>query len=243
MPEQFELPNQRAFVDGPAYHYFDALSWRAWRPRRPGAGGENLRRNPLDICKSMPLDECYLATEGSGAEGTPGYLALDGDDADEFYAESAPIWWTPARLFDLRNTWATFFLKEIRPITVAPGYAPHLFIAAYMPNVRPPRTRISGWYLKETLKVGRSEWSFNQVLLTTDEDKWVNYHSTNPVEDTLERVLHQCGFIGWLYTKDKHFQGVHASGTMGWDELRFNLKTRDLNDLRDGKAIPHALVF
>ena len=59
-----------------------------------------------------------------GANGTPGYTALEAYDAQEFYAESTPIWWAPGRTFDLRNTWTTFYLKELEPIRVAPGYEP-----------------------------------------------------------------------------------------------------------------------
>src|ERR1700674_3899543 len=143
--QKYELPNERAFVDGPVIHHFDEHSWRGVRPRRRGPDGqpigEDLKRNPLDIVKAEPLDECYLGTEGGGAESTPGYLGLDGVDADSFYAESAPIWWTPARMFDLRDTWTTFYLKEVKPISVALGYEPHLFVAAYLPDNHPPRVR------------------------------------------------------------------------------------------------------
>ncbi len=115
----YEAPNAAAYGNGPVVHHFEDFGLRAYRP-----DSRSLRRYPLDSCKSMPLDACYLATEGGGAEGTTGYLALEAYDAFEFYAESTPVWWIPGRLFDLRNTWATFYLKEIEPITVAPGYAP-----------------------------------------------------------------------------------------------------------------------
>ena len=189
----------------------------------------------------MPLDACYLATEGGGAEGTPGYLALEAYDAFEFYAESTPVWWIPGRLFDLRDTWATFYLKEIAPITVAEGFAPHLFIAAYVPHTRAANMHLSAWYLKETLSVGKAGWAYNEVLLTHDARKWVNY-TTNPPEDTLAQALGQCGFIGWMYLKDALFRGVQATGTMGWDEFKFNLTAADLAAARAGQELSHALA-
>ena len=90
--------------------------------------------------------------------------------------------------------------------------------------------------------MGRGEWAYNEVLLTTDEGSWVNY-TPNPPEDTLDLALGQCGFIGWMYMNDRHFRGVQATGTMGWDEFTFNLKESDLATVRAGRDIPHALVF
>ena len=234
----YESPNAAAFVDGPVIHHFEEFGLRAYRPDCR----LYLRHNPLDSCKSMPLDACYLATAGGGAEGTPGYLALEAYDAFEFYAESTPVWWIPGRLYDLRDTWATCYLKEISPITVAEGYEPHLFIAAHLPRTRVPGMRLSAWYLRETLAVGRGEWAYNETFLTTDPTQWVNY-TTNPPEDTLDLALGQCGFIGWMYTKDKQFRSVQATGTIGWDEFAFNLKAEDLAARRAGRDIPHALVF
>ncbi len=236
--DRYESPNASAFVNGPVVHHFEEFGLRAYRPD----DRSYLRRSPLDSCKSMPLDACYLATEGGGAEGTPGYLALEAYDAFEFYAESTPVWWIPGRLYDLRNTWSTFYLKEIAPITVAEGFTPHLFIAAYVPHTRAANMHLSAWYLKETLAVGKDDWAYNEVLLTTDADKWVNYTS-NPPEDTLDLALGQCGFIGWMYMKDKLFRGVQATGTMGWDEFKFNLTDADLAAARAGQELPHALVF
>ena len=247
MRQKYELPNERAFVDGPVIHHFDEHSWRGVRPRRRGPDGqpigEDLKRNPLDIAKAEPLDECYLGTEGGGAESTPGYLGLDGVDADTFYAESAPIWWTPARMFDLRDTWTTFYLKEVKPISVALGYEPHLFVAAYLPDNHPPRVRISCWVQKEVLRVGKGEWAFNEVKISTDESKWINYHTENNGGDTLDLVLGKCQFIGWMYTKGAEYNGVHATGTMGWDEFKFNLKEPDLQAIRAGREFSNALVF
>jgi hypothetical protein len=233
-----DYQHAHVFVDGPVIHHFDHYGWGAWRPGRTW-----LKEYATDICKSMsPVDTCRYSTEGGGAENTPGYLSLTVENADEFYAESAPTWWIPGRYYDLRDTWAAFHLKEIEPIRVAPGYEPHLFIAAYMPKGL-PRTRLSCWYLYEPLKVGKGEWVYQEVHLTTDERKWGNYYTANPTEDTLAEVLSHCGFIGWMYMKDKAFTGVQATGTMGWDEVRYNLKAADLEDLHAGRPLKNALEF
>lgn len=234
----YEAPNAGAFVNGPVVHHFEEFGLRAYRPD----SGRYLRKYPLDSCKAMPLDACYLATEGGGAAGTPGYLALEAFDAFEFYAESTPVWWIPGRLYDLRDTWSTFYLKEVEPLTVAEGFAPHLFIAAYVPHSRKLPRRLAGWYLKEPLIVGKGEWAYNEVLLTTDVSKWVNYNQ-NPPEDTLDMALGQCGFIGWMYLRGNDFRGVQATGIMGWDEFRFNLTADDLPEARAGRDSPRALVF
>jgi hypothetical protein len=233
----YEKPNAGAFVDGLVIHHFEAPGLRAYRP-----DSRYLRAQPLDTCKAMPLDACYLATEGGGAEGSSGYLALEAYDACEFYAESTPVWWVPGRLYDLRDTWATFYLKEITPVTVAPGFAPHLFIAAYVPHSRAPNVHLSAWYLKEQLQVGTNEWAYNEIRLTTDPTRWVNY-SNNPPEEGLDLALGQCGFIGWMYTNGMNFRGVQATGTMGWDEFQFNLKAADREAIHTGKMIEQALVF
>jgi hypothetical protein len=234
----YEKPNANAFVDGPVIHQFEEPGLRAYRP-----DSRYLRSLPLDTCKAMPLDACYLATEGGGAAGTPGYLALEAYDAFEFYAESTPVWWIPGRLFDLRNTWTTFHLKEITPITVAPGYQPHLFIAAYVPHSRAPNVHLSAWYMQERLKVGHGAWAYNEVFLTTDPTKWLNY-TRNPAEDGgLDAALGQCGFIGWMYMNGLNFRGVQATGTIGWDEFTFNLTESDLATRRSGGTCEHALVL
>ena len=233
----YESPNAGAYVNGPVVHHFEEFGLRAYRP-----DSHYLRRYPLDSCKAMPLDACYLATAGGGAAGTPGYLALEAYDAFEFYAESTPAWWTPGRLFDLRDTWATFYLKAIAPITVAEGFAPHLFIAAYMPHGRARPRWLSGWYLKEPLVVGTDDWAYNEVCLTTDASRWIDYNQ-NPPELTLDLALAQCGFIGWMYLKGRRLRGVQATGIMGWDEFRFNLTAADLPAARAGVDPAHALVF
>ena len=57
------------------------------------------------------------------------FLALCGAGSAEFYVEACPVWERPRRVFDLRNTLTSFYLKAITPIAVNPGYRPHLFIA------------------------------------------------------------------------------------------------------------------
>jgi len=241
MPRDYE--HDHIFVDGPVVHHFDRPGWGAWRPGRTFFHGQ-----PTDICKSMsPVDSCYFGTDG-GANGTPGYLAQDADDADEFYAESAPTWWIPGRFYDLRDTWCVQYLKEIAPVRVAPGYQCRIFIAAYMPKGLPRKNhRLSCWYLKEPLQIGRGEWAYNEHLLVNDPSKWVNYHSLNPQEDTLDEVLAHCGFIGWMYTSDERekqaYKGVHGNGTIGWDAFHFNLKRADLQDLKAGRPLKNSLVF
>lgn len=233
----YERPSASAYVDGPVVHHFERPGSRSTRP-----DWRHQPLLPLDSIKSMPLDWAYLATEGGGAEGTPGYLALEAYGALEFYAESAPIWWIPGRLFDLRNTWTTFYLKEIEPITVAEGWHPHLFIGARVPSLRQTR-RLSAWYLKEPLAVGKGAWARNEVFLTTDVSKWENYteNTDNRPEETLDMTLGQCGFIGWMYLKGHTFRGVNATGVIGWDEFRFNLQSSDLERLRSGKPLDHVL--
>jgi hypothetical protein len=218
----------------PVVHHFDEPSWRAWRP-----GFATLQEHPSEILASQaPLDQLYLATDG-GALGTPGYVALPGHDADQFYAESTPIWWVPPRLYDLRDTWAAFYLKAVTPIRVAAGYSPHLFIAATFPDPGVARGfSIDGWFLATSLEVGQGEWTYNEVHLANDPNEWVHYVDQ---PRTLDWTLGHCGFIGWMYLSDKNFRGVRANGTMGWDEFCFNLRERDLPRVRDGHAPEHAL--
>jgi hypothetical protein len=239
-------PNARAFVDCPVVHHFDQPGWRASFVTE--ASAVEMQRMPSDICAGQsPLDPMWLATEGGGAEGTPGYLAQRAEDSDEFYNESTPTWWIPGRYYDLRDTWCTFYLKELSPITVAPGYKPCLFVAAYMPKGLPrPNHRLSCWYLPDALKVGKGEWAYNEIHLVNDPSQWINYHSTDAA-DTLDEVLAHCGFIGWMYMSpdkpERPFTGVHGNGVMGWDEMRFNLKDADLEDLRAGRPLMNALVL
>lgn len=191
------------------HHGFDRPSQRALRP-----GFDYLKRTPSEGWASQsPLDRMYLATEGGGADGTPGYLALPGDDADEFYAESTPYWWVPSRAFDLRGTRVRFYLKEVKPITVAAGFEPRLFVADYVEG---------GGYgtsiLKEPLRVGRGEWAPNEVELRAAADLWVE-NARRPIGV----VLSQVGFIGVAYHNLTTSRGTHARGVLGIDEFRFNL--------------------
>lgn len=234
-------PSAAVLVDGPVVHHFDQCGWRGYRP-----GAKEMQQNPWDICAGQsPLDPMWLATDGGGAEKTSGYLAQAARGADEFYNESTPTWWIPGRYYDLRDTWCTFYLKEIEPISVAPGYKPYLFIAAYMPMGLPrPNHRLSCWYIPEKLKVGRGEWALNEIFLSSDASKWINYHSSDG-RDTLDDVLAHCGFIGWMYMndakKDQPFRGVQATGVMGWDEMRFNLEEADMADLHAGRPLRNVL--
>ena len=52
-----------------------------------------------------------------------------GANSSEFYVEATPAWNRPRRMFDLRDTTTSFYLKAITPIEVNPGYKPYLFIA------------------------------------------------------------------------------------------------------------------
>jgi hypothetical protein len=242
MPRDYEY--DALFRDGPVVHTFDRPGWGAWRP---GRGFFHLQ--PTDTCKSMsPEDSCYYGTEGGGADGTPRYLAQDANDADQFYAESAPTWWIPGRFYDLRDTWATMYLKEVKPVTVAPGYTCNLFIAAYMPSGLPRvGHRLCCWYMRKPLTVGKGEWAYNQVYVANDPGVWTMYSKNNPPEDTLDETLAHCGFIGWMYLNDQAtsepYRGVHGHGTVGWDEFRYNLKRSDLDDLKAGRPLANALVF
>jgi hypothetical protein len=237
-PHVFDAPNADAFHNGPVIHHFEDFGLRGYR-----GDARYMRHNPIDTLKTMPLDWVYFATEGGGANGTPGYVALEAYDAQEFYAESTPIWWIPGRTFDLRNTWTTFYLKALQPITVAPGYEPYLFIAAYIPASRSPKVHLSCWYLTEPLKVGQDEWAYNELLLTTDQSKWINY-TRNPASDGgIEIPLGQCGYIGWMYLNDHEFRNVRATGVMGWDEFAFNLHDDDLAEWKAGRIPEHSLVL
>jgi len=234
MPRQPEVTD---FDNRPVVHHFDESSWRSWRP-----GREELREHPSEILASQsPLDRMVYATEGGGALGTPGYVALPVHDADQFYAESTPIWWVPARVYDLRDTWATFYLKAIAPIQVAAGYTPHLFIAATFSEPTVARGfSIDGWYLATSLEVGQSTWTYNEVRLVNDPNQWIHYVDQ---PKTLDWTLAHCGFIGWMYLKDMNVRGVQANGIMGLDEFSFNLRERDLPMVRAGQTPEHALLI
>ena len=230
----YALPSETAYHDGPAVLHFERPGTRSTRP-----DWRATPYSPIDSCKVMPLDWCYLSTEGGGAAGSQGYLRLEAYNAFEFYAEAAPVWWVPGRLFDLRDTWTTFYLKQIEPITVEPGWQPQIFIAATMPPGDKP-ARLSGWYMKDTLDMGSGDWTYNEVLLTNDPSKWENY-SNNPPEDTLDLALATCGFLGWGYRNGNIGRGAQAWGVVGWDEFWFNLKESDLRRLKSGLPVEHVL--
>jgi len=203
----FGAPPQRDMIR----HGFDQPGSRALRP-----GFDYLRRTPSDIWASQsPLDRMYLATEGGGAEGTPGYLALPGDDADEFYAETTPYWWVPSRTFDLRDTRVRFYLKEVRPISVAAGFEPRLFVADYVPGAG-----YSTSIRKEPLRVGKGDWALNEFELRPEPSLWIDH------QRAIGTVLQQAGFIGIAYHDLTNSKGTHARGVLGIDEFEFNLPAR-----------------
>ncbi|MBI2192600.1 MAG: hypothetical protein HYU36_11510 [Planctomycetes bacterium] len=163
-----------------------------------------------------PLNHWHRATEGGGAEGNSAYCALVGEDSDEFYAESTPNWWTPSTVFDLRGTRVSFHLKAVKPITVAPGYHPHLFIVIGYQDTRDH----SGWYTREPLRIGQGCWALNELVLRPDPALWLRYWGQRTIEEVLTRV----GFIGVMYLRDGQFRGVHATGVLGIDRFRYDLK-------------------
>ena len=167
------------------------------------------------IASQSPLNDFEIVIDGSGAEGTPGYLALYGQDSNQFYVESTPYWWTPSQTFDLRDTYATLYLKEIRPISVASGYQLCLFIDDYVPG-----SEYCGWYLNAPLNVGKGEWAFNRLELVNDERLWVRYSN----DRSLDQVLSQVGFIGIAYRKGTTGFGVRANGVLGLDEFKYDLR-------------------
>ena len=161
-----------------------------------------------------PTGAIYQTTDGGGANGSRGYLALPGENADKFYAESTPYWWTPSTTFDLRDTWAAFYLKEISPITANDRYKPLLFVDGFVPG-----QGYCGWWLKAPLTVGAGEWAFNQVQLVNDESAWIQYSSGR----SLDQVLSTAGFIGVMYNDKSTFRKVNANGILGIDEFTYGL--------------------
>jgi hypothetical protein len=235
-----QIPDPRAFDNRPVVHHFDERSWRSFRP-----GQLELAEHPSDVFASQsPLDRMVLSTQGGGANGTPGYLATPAEDGDQFYAETTPIWWTPARVYDLRETWITFYLREIAPISVNPGYEPVLFIAAKVLDPTVARGfHIDGWFLPEPLKLGHGEWAYNEIYLPADPAKWFHYTGNLTPEDRLDWTLGRCGYVGWSYRNKHDVRGVGAQGTMGWDEVCFNLRESDLPRVRAGGVPENALIL
>ena len=206
------------------HHGFDepnAFQKQKAYPSRPGSWdwmGE--------WASQSPLNAVYQTSAGGGAEGTPGYLALPGAQADQFYVGATPVWHRPREVFDLRDTRASFYLKAITPIQVTEGYAPHLFIAdvVFEDDVE-YRHNITGWFIRQSLKV-EAAWTFNQVDLLNDEGLWTRYSEAgvpNQGDRSLDRVLSRVGFIGVMYIFGKHFKGVNARGILGLDEFKYNI--------------------
>src|SRR5207248_6140761 len=126
-------------------------------------------------------------------------------------------------------TWITFYLKEVAPITVAPDYELVLFIAANVLDSHVQRGfHIDGWFVKEPLKLGRGEWTYNEIFLSSDPSVWFHYMGNLTPDDPLDWTLGHCGYIGWSYRKLHDVKGARATGIMGWDEVCFNLQQKDL---------------
>jgi hypothetical protein len=169
-----------------------------------------------EFASQAPLNTCYVVNHGraDGAEGTDGYLALPGANADQFYAEASPVWERPSKTYDLRNTKVSLYLKAITPIVVNEGYRPHLFIDDF----EPADDSLCGWYITEPLKIGE-DWTLNAIDLVNDESRWTRYSNRRPLDVVLSRV----GFIGVMYFRDAVFKGVSARGILGIDELKFGM--------------------
>lgn len=167
-----------------------------------------------EYASQSPLNQMHIATEGGGAEGTASYLALVGTNSDQFYAEATPRWYRPRVALDLRNTRTRFYLKAIKPVTVANGYHPYLFIDDFDDVTN----TYCGWYLSKPLRVGK-DWTPNDLALRNDESLWTRYSSDRPLDTVLGRV----GFIGVMYLRGIEYKGVNANGILGIDEFRYNL--------------------
>jgi hypothetical protein len=173
-----------------------------------------------DWASQSELNQFEIRTDGQGANGSVGYLALIGTDSDEFYIESTPYWWENITECDLRDTYTTFYLKALEPITVAEGYLPYLFISNHEIDAEYAKTYGSGqcgWIVSEPLTVGQDDWAFNEVNLANDESLWTRYHGGR----SLDTVLGNCGYIGVMYLKGTNYMGVQANGVLGWDEFAY----------------------
>lgn len=162
-----------------------------------------------------PLNQMRVVRDGKGANGSQGWLALEGTNSDQFYAEDAPRWHRPRKAYDLRGTGVSVWLKAVGPLAIAPGYEPFIFIDDY----NEAENSYCGWYRTLALRVGE-DWTFNEVDLPNDEKRWLRY---SPSARSLEAVLSNVGFIGVMYLRGKDFKGVNATGILGIDELRYNL--------------------
>ena len=126
----------------------------------------------------------------------------------------------PTTTFDLRDTLTSFYLKEVETITVADGYAPYLFIAAYIDDTK----YLTTWRMLEEVDIGKDDWELNRFVLRVDDSEWLNYGCSHPEErPNLDYALSHCGFIGVMYQKGPEFHGVNANGVLGLDEMRYNL--------------------
>ena len=166
-----------------------------------------------EYASQSPLNAMYVTHEGGGADGTPGYLALPGANANEFYAEASPRWYRPRQCLDLRNTRTSLYLKAITAIHVNEGYHPYLFIDDYQEE-----NNYCGWYVKKPLLVGEA-WTFNQVDLLNDEKIWTRYSG----DRSIDHVLSHVGFIGVMYLRGINPKGVNARGILGIDEFKYNI--------------------
>jgi len=169
-----------------------------------------------EYASQSPLNQMRLVRDGHGAEGTQGWLALEGTNSEQFYAEATPRWYRPRLAFDLRNTRATLYLKAITPITMNKGWQPYLFIDDYCEA----DNSYCGWFVHQPLQVG-SDWTFNQIDLINDEKLWTRY--SLPVNRSLDTVLSTVGFIGVMHFSYTNYKGVNATGILGIDEFRYNM--------------------
>jgi hypothetical protein len=168
-----------------------------------------------EYASQSPLNQMRVVRDGKGAAGTQGWLALEGTNSEQFYAEATPRWCRPRQSFDLRNTRATLYLKAVTPIALAKGYRPYLFIDDYCEA----DNSYCGWFVNQPLQVG-PEWTFNQVDLINDEKLWTRY---SPAARSLDAVLANVGFIGVMHFSYTNYKGVNATGILGMDEFRYNL--------------------
>ena len=173
-----------------------------------------------DWASQSELNQFEIRNDGQGANGSRGYLALTGKDSDQFYIESTPYWWAETTEVDLRDTYTTFYLKELELLTVADGYQPYLFISNHRLDEEHARQYGSGqcgWYLNQPLTIGKSEWAYNELYLGNDPSLWTRYSGGR----SLDTALSQAGYIGVMYLSGTRYQGVTANGVLGWDEFAY----------------------
>ena len=126
----------------------------------------------------------------------------------------------PTTTFDLRDTLTSFYLKEVETITVADGYVPYRFIAAYIDDTK----YLTTWRLLEEVTIDKDDWELNRFVFRADDSEWLNDGGSHPEErSNLDYALSHCGFIGVMCQKGPEFHEVNANGVMGLDEMRYNL--------------------